>query len=163
MSKKTVTPATLPATISEIKQTDLPSMLKVIDAKIAELKGDDKEESSNVVELAGFGKVSNITDPMSLRAAYAQVAQKAKVINEFNDIFKAVAPTIAVPTYKESGNSPEQIQKAILSQYKKVVFKEELDKLVKAKEKIQNNLSQEDKMRADLQDAFGLLGISTGV
>lgn len=164
MAKTTKTTETvvtnLPATVEQIKQTDLPGMLRVIDAKISALKGDDKEESTGKVEVSGFGLVADIKDPMALRACYAQVVQKSRVINEFNEVFKQAAPTIEVKTYKESGNSTEQILKSILSQYKKVVFKEELDKLVKAKEKIQQNLSQEDKMRADLLDAFSLLGIT---
>ena len=159
-TKATTSSVNLPATLDKITQNDLPNLLKVIDAKIAELKGDDKEESSGTVEVAGFGRVSDIKEPMILRAAYAQTVQKSRIVNEFNDIFKAEAPTIEVKPFKESGNSTETILKAILSQYKKVVFKEELDKLVKAKEKIQQNLSQEDKMRADLQDALGLLSVT---
>jgi hypothetical protein len=150
----------LPTTVANITQDDLPAMLRVVDAKIAALRGsDEKEETSSSSELPLFGKISEINDPLVLRAAYAHIMKKVEGINAHNEVFKAVAPTINVPVYKENGNTVEQWKKIILNQYKKVVFKEELDKLQKAKDKIQNNLSQKDKMRADLADAFNLLGI----
>ena len=155
----TATLATLPASVSEIKQTDLPGMLKIVDAKIAELQGSNKEDDTVTEELPGFGKISSITDPLTLRYAYATVRRKVDVINAHNDVFKGLAPTIPVKEYKEAGVSTDKWEKTILTQYKKVVFKEELEKLIKVKDKIQQNLSQEDKMRADLQDALQILGV----
>lgn len=161
-TKKQQTVATLPATVDKITQEDLPSLLKVINQKISELQGDDKEDGVVASELPGFGRISDIKDPMVLRLAYSTVAKKAEAVDKYNDVFKAVAPTIPVKNFKEGGNSTEQWQKAILSQYKKVVFKEELSKLEKAKEKIQANLSQNDRMRADLADVFKDLNVDSG-
>ena len=144
--------------IATFKQEQVPSAIEFLEAKIKELKGDDKGETVITGELPGFGRIENITDVMVLRAAYAQVTQKASVINAHNDVFQAVAPSIKVAKYKEGGYSPEQWQKGILSQYKKIVFKEELEKLEKAKDKLQKHLSEEERMKQDLKDVFALMG-----
>jgi len=144
--------------LSTFKQEQVPSAIEFIEAKIKELKGEDKEETVITGELPGFGRIENITDVMVLRAAYAQVAQKSAIINQHNEVFQSVAPSIKVAKYKEGGYSPEQWQKGILSQYKKIVFKEELEKLEKAKDKLQKHLSEEAKMKQDLKDVFSLLG-----
>jgi len=149
----------LAVSVKTITQDNLPAMLKVIDEKIRQLEGGDEKDSPITEELQGFGKIGNITDLMTLRYAYALLQRKHETINSFNNIFQLASPTINVPEYKEQGHSVEKWLKAIVSQYKKVVFKEELGKLQKAKEKIQANLSAEEKLKADLQDVVSLLNI----
>jgi len=144
--------------LSTFKQEQVPSAIEFLEAKIKELKGDDKQETVITGELPGFGRIENISDVMVLRAAYAQVTQKANIINQHNEVFQALAPSIKVAKYKEGGYSPEQWQQGILSQYKKIVFKEELEKLEKAKDKLQKHLSEEERMKQDLKDVFSLLG-----
>lgn len=144
--------------LSTFKQEQVPSAIEFIEAKIKELKGEDKEETVITGELPGFGRLENITDVMVLRAAYAQVTQKSNIINQHNDVFQSIAPSIKVAKYKEGGYSPEQWQKAILQRYKNIVFKEELERLEKAKDKLQKHLSEEERMKQDLKDVFTLLG-----
>lgn len=162
-TKKSTTAETELATaetfsLATFKQEQVPSAIEFLEAKIKELKGDDKGETVITGELPGVGRIENITDVMVLRAAYAYVGQKSKIVNDTNSVFQAVAPSIKVAKYKEGGYTAEQWQAAILSQYKKVVFKEELAKLEKAKDKLQNHLSAEAKMKQDLKDVFELMG-----
>jgi hypothetical protein len=73
--------------------------------------------------------------------------------------FKAVAPTTDLPAYKEGGATVKQWQEEILTQFREVTFAEQLAKLEKAKEILQNNLSQEMKLAASLQDVADLLKV----
>ncbi len=144
----------------QFTQSDIPKLLDGIQEKINQLKGDKEKAARITGELPLFGKISNIKDIDTLRAAYAYITKKTEAIESFNDAFKAVAPTAELSSYKEGGATVKQWQEEILTQYREVTFAEQLDKLEKAKQILQNNLSEELKLAASLQDVADLLKLA---
>lgn len=155
MSKKSTTTGV--AVNGQFTQSDIPNLLEIINNKIAALKGDKEKATRITGGLGAFGKISDITDINTLRGAYAYVTKKYEAIGGFDSVFKTAAPTITLPVYKEGGASLKQWQDEIVMQFKEVSFKEELDKLEKAKQILQDNLSTEMKLAASLNDIAELM------
>lgn len=153
-TKKSTAVLALTGTITQDK---IPAMLEVINQKITNLKG-DKEKAARVTgTLGAFGRVSDITNPDTLRDAYAYITRKGEAIEGYNEVFKKVAPTAKFNKYKEGGATVEQWQEEILTQYRDVTFKEELTKLQEAKKLLEENLSEELKFQARIQSVADLL------
>lgn len=152
--------AELALTGSNFTQENIPTLLEAVNAKILALKGDNEKDSRISRTLGSFGTISDITDINKLREAYAYITQKVKVIASHDKVFIASSPSTPLPVYKEGGVTVEVWQNEILTQYKSIVFKEELAKLEKAKQILQDNLSQKDKLAASLQDIANLFAIS---
>lgn len=165
MAKQQSTKATLATTevktfnLATFKQDQIPSAIDSLKAKIKELKGDDEKDNVISGDLPGIGRIEDLKDPNTIVELYAQISQKSKVVAEYYGKFQEVAPTIKVKPWKVGSNSPESVLKALLGQYKKVVFKEELAKYEKAVEKLEKHLSEEEKMKNDLQSVFEVLNI----
>lgn len=140
-------------------QGDIPSLVEAINAKIKALQGDSTESSRITGNIDMFGKLEDINDPMKLMEVYNYVTKKINGVNEHIATFKAVSPTIPVPTMKIAGATLEVLQKEILLQYKKVTHAEELDKLRKAKEELESCLSEEMKVQAKLANVANILNL----
>lgn len=147
------------STGKEFNRDMVPDALKIIESKIEALKG-DKEKTARITGTLGqFGRISDIQDVMLLRAAYGYITSKVERITEHDEVFKNAAPTVKVGTYKEGGFTVDQWCGEILSQYKEVVYKEELTKLMEAKKLLEENLSEELKFAAKMKAVADLLSI----
>jgi hypothetical protein len=142
------------AVTGQFSEKDIPGLLEKINAKISQLNGDQEKASRITGDLGnGFGKISSITDINTLRRAYAYVTHQDEAVNKFNDIFKSVAPTVKLPVLKEGDGTVAQWQAEILTQFREVTFKEELNKLKETKKVLEECLSEEAKKKAKLQNA----------
>jgi hypothetical protein len=157
-TKVTVVGATTElSTKSAFSQSDIPGLLEKINSQIAELKGDREKNKRITGELGHFGKISDIKDINTLREAYTYATKMDKAISEHDDVFKAVAPTTKLPKWSEGGGNVKDWQEEILLQFREVTYKEQLDKLEKAKKILQDNLSAEMKLAESLKDVVSLM------
>lgn len=159
MSKENKSTGTEVATATQFTQKDIPSLIEKVNEQISALKGDKEKNQRITGEMPVFGKVSNITDVATLRAAYAYITAKYAAVTSHNDVFKTAAPTIKLDAYKEGNATLEQWQEEIMIQFKEVVFKEQLEKLEKVKTLLTNNLSEELKLQASLGEIANILEI----
>jgi hypothetical protein len=163
MSKVTKNTATVVSNSTELALgnqftlSQIPDLLSQINQKIKSLEGSDDE--SNIISgpIDMFGELKNINDPAQLMACYAYVTKKIEGITSFSQVFKDAAPTIKVPVIKIAGVTLPVLQKAILSQYKKVTLAEVLNGLKETKKTLEECLSEEDKKQAKLQNAGAAL------
>lgn len=145
----------------QFTQADIPDLLEKIRKQISELKGNQEKNTRITAELSnGFGKISDIKDPNTLREAYAYITHKHEAVTKFDEVFKAVAPTTKLAVIKDCGGATvKQIQEEILLQYREITFKDQLDKLEKTKTILEDSLSEDMKLQAKLANIAELLEI----
>lgn len=130
----------------------VPTLLDQVNQQIKQLKG-DKERAAKITEdLCGFGRISDIKDPMVLRDAYAFITRKAAANKEFSPVFQEIDPLTPLKEFTESGHSLKSWQDEIIAQYRETTFQSKLDKLEKAKALLTENLSREQKFIASMSD-----------
>lgn len=159
MSTKKSTTSTELATANQFSDAGVASMLETINAKIKSLEG-DKEKSSRITGTLMGMKVSDVKDTDTLRSLYAYITKKSESIKSFDDIFKAASPITSISEYKEGGANVKQWQAEIITQYREVTYKEELDKLKEAKKQLEECLSEEMKREAKLANVANLLKVN---
>jgi len=147
------------ALVGQYTQNDIPQLVEAINAKIKSLQGDSDDSTRITGDIDMFGKLEDIKEPMKLMEVYNYVTKKINGVNEFIATFKAVSPTIPVPTMKIAGATLQCLQKEILLQYKKVTHAEELAKLRKAKEELESCLSEDMKVQAKLANVASILNL----
>ena len=143
----------------QFTQADIPNMLEGINKEISKIKGEVENRPRITGVLGNFGKIQDIKDPDVLRGAYAYITKKGEGVDSFTSVFKKVSPVTEIGPYKEGGATVAQWQEEILHQYREVTYKEQLEKLEKAKQILQDNLSAEAKLAASLEDVARLLKV----
>lgn len=143
---------------NQFSQADVPAMLEQVNAKIKELKGDENGDSARITAVLGnFGVISSITEPNILRSAYAYITSKGEANEKYSAVFQKEVPTVKLPSFTEGGYSVAAWQKEILTQFRHSTYKEQLDKMLKVKAKLESLLSEEHKVAAALNDIADLL------
>ena len=136
-----------------VTQQDVPRLLEQVNDKIKELKGGDECAHQTTGELEGFGNIFNITEPSKLIKAYSSVNSRAKAYTEAATAMCIENP----PAFKIGDATAEKWLADITKCYKSATHKQELDKLIKVKDKLETLLSEEDKIKNTLTSIADIL------
>lgn len=141
---------------ARLTQDNVPDMLKLVNEKIAQLKGASDEGSRTSGNLEGFGNIKSIKDQVTLIKAASSVIGRSKAYAEAAKEFEGMGD---IPPFKIDGATTEQWLHDLKLQYSQVTFKEQLDKLKSVKAELEKHLSAEDKLNASLGNIRDILGV----
>ena len=142
--------------LAKMGQEGIPELLQTVKAKIATLTRGVKEKSStDGKRIPGFPELESIDKVTILVQAYSSVDGKAKA---YEAAAKAMEVNISKFPFKIDGCSAQQWKDAIKSHTSILVNKTELDKLKQIQKTLEENLSQEEKLKNDLAKIAGMLG-----
>lgn len=153
MAKKTKETgvATKAATIDALVnmgQDGIPKLLEEVNKKINSLKGGNSEnESTKGTQLPSFGEIAKIDKVTTLIQAVSSVRARQKAYAEAAK--ELDASTTKFP-FKLAGFSADTWVNDIKARYSILANKAELDRLNKIKKTLEENLSQEAKLKNDL-------------
>lgn len=138
-----------------VSRADVPAMLQKVEAAIAGIKKDMNDTpKTQGKDLAGFGKIEEITSVTKLVRAHASIKQREKA-------YKESAKEMGVDhnryPYEENGIGANTWLKDIGDQVIRTVNKTELDKLEKVKDKLRGHLDEDMKLAQDLADIKSIL------
>lgn len=136
-----------------LTQQDVPNLLDQVNAKIKELKGEDETAHQTTGELDGFGNIFNINNPADLIKAYSSVKGRFEA-------YKKAAAEMGIknpPPFKLGDSTADKWLIDIAKCYRSATHKQELDKLVKVKERLETLLSEEDKIKNTLSSIADIL------
>lgn len=141
--------------LATIKQADLtveniPEVLKQVKAEIASHKGGKGKKKAITESLGQFGKVSDIKDVMTIRAAYAYITRKGEAIVENDEVFKAINSTVKLKAYTEGGATVAEWQEELKERFADITFEVKLKKLKAFQAVLEENVSKEEKLKSQL-------------
>ena len=151
MAKKTTSLPVLKK--NRLAQEDVPDMLKVVNEKIAALKGESEKAKQTSGEIKGFGNIYNMERPENLIRAYSSIQAKEAAYNKAVKSMKLVN----APEFKLDGFTAKQWFQDITDRYSVVTHKEQLDKLNQVKEELSKHVSQEEKLNQSLLNIQDIL------
>jgi len=141
--------------LATLGQADIPGMLKIVLAKIKELKGNMPETSKTTGILPGFDKkVKEIDTVEELIKAHSSIIGRAKAYNESAEMLEV---NIEKFPFKLEGSTAEEWINDIKSTINIVKNKVALDKFEQVRIKLESNLSAKMKLAKDLEDCQNIL------
>lgn len=144
----------------QFSQNDVPDMLKAVEAKLKEIKGDEEEAKVRIdVRLGNFGIIKDVKDPLTLIHAYNYITGKARGFNDVKTVFQPITPSVPVPDFKEGGYTLEQWQTEIKLQYRSATYEVEIKKLETVAQKLKGLLSEEHRVAVELAEIADLIQI----
>lgn len=146
-------------TRENVKKEDVPSLLAVVEAKIAELKSDNGKSPMIDVDLDEHGKISEISTREGLDKAMSSVIGKFEYAKKSREIYNQANSGVKREEFKMNGYTEDQWKVALTSQERKVSFKDELLRLEKMKDLLKKHLSDADKFKSDIGDFLSLIDI----
>jgi hypothetical protein len=143
--------------VAVMGQGDIPKMLDMVNDQIKKIKGGLPDQPHTDKELPGFGKVANIKTVDDLIKAASMVRAKEKA---YNEAAKEIIPEgMKKPVFKLQGITAGRWIEDISARVIVVGNKEQLDKLIKVKKKLEENLSAESKLARDLVEIQSILKV----
>jgi hypothetical protein len=146
MSKKT-TKTTELSTKGQFSQKDVPSMLEIINKKIAALKGSGPVENGTDGNIPGIGSIKTMSESDLIKAASTIIAKEKAYKETYESLFSQHGK---MPEFKLGSYTVKQYLSDIERQYVETKHKAELTKLEKAKKDLEECLSAEDKLAKTL-------------
>lgn len=144
-------------TKDQITLDNVPMLLAKVNEEIQKLKGDREKNVRITEDLDIFGKVTNITELNTLRAAYAYVTRKLEAIVSYDKMFEEVLGQ-KMDEPKLNGYTAKQWQDELLAQAAEITFASKLEKLEATRKILMENVSKEQKFQESMKDILGLLG-----
>ena len=154
MTKTSETTSNVPALIQEGKSA-VPKLLEQVQAKIKELTGSAKPDSTTKgKDLPGFGPVEKIDKVSTLIQAYSSVKNRAL---KYDEVAKELDISTVKFPFKLGGCTSKQWLNTIANRINRLKNKAELDKLREIEKTLEENLSAEDKFKKDMMRISGIL------
>ena len=134
---------------------DVPTILQSINDQIAALKGGNSNEPLTNGDLgAPFGQITSINDVPTLVRATSMVMQQEK---NYAEAAKLQSVDTEKFPYKLGSHSAERWIADLSKRINEVTYKDKLDKLMAAKSKLEQFLSEDDKLNAEMMNIVDLL------
>src|SRR4030042_75104 len=140
--------------LATLGQADIPGMLKIVLAKIKELKGNMPETSKTTGSLPGFGKIKEIKTVEDLIKAHSSVVGRQVA---YNASAAALDVNVDKFPFKIEGSTTEEWVNDIKATINIVKNKVALDKFDQVRIKLESNLSAKMKLAKDLEDCQNIL------
>lgn len=144
-----------PLDFSSVTQENIPEMLLQVNKRIAAIQGEMPEQKKTTGSLAGFGKIAEIKDMGTLIKAYSVLLAKKKAYTEAAKAL-GVEPK-KTPKFMLDGSSFTDWENDIKLRAVQVKYDTDLKKLTAVKKKLEENLSEKDKLQKDLADVMRLI------
>jgi len=136
-------------------QSDIPKLLEKVVAQIKAIKGDLPEVPKTTGELQGFGKIGEIKTVECLIKAYSSVTNRAKA---YREAAKEILPAhTKMPPFMLDQSSEQAWIDDIKNRIGIVAHESELKKLNNIKKKLEDRLSEEDKLNKTLEEIQNIL------
>ena len=139
----------------QFKVENVPALLEKINAQIKVLKGEHSDEPLTNGDLgAPFGQITSINDVPTLVRATSMVIGMEE---NYAKAAKVQGVDIKVFPFKLGSHAADRWIVDLKKRINDVTFKEKLDKLTVAKAKLEQFLSEDDKLNAEMMNIVDLL------
>ena len=143
----------------DLGQDGIPQLLEQVNAKINAIVGDQVIKSTtDGKSFPDFGELKDITKVGDLIKMHSAVSGRVK---GYNQSAKEIGMSLTKFPFKIEGCSAKQWLTDITIQTKILANKAELDKLKKVKQKLESNLSEQDKWKRDMASISTILTAET--
>ena len=139
--------------MDELTIDKIPLFLEKVDKAIKNFKVTDEDDSILRVELPFFGELKDVCDTKTLIEAYSSI--KAR-----EDSYKKSAKEMGIknaPAFTMEGISAKKWKKAIINRENFISSSRKIEKLMKIREILVSRMSEEDKMKNDIQELQSIL------
>ena len=134
---------------------DIPEMLDLINKKINSLKGEFPTSGNINVPFPDYKLIKDINSLKDLVVIHSILSAKKEYYDKSQKVLFPKEDDF-IP-FSLEGYSFEEWEDEIKRRIIEVRFKEDLERLEKAKELLERNLSAKDKLRKDLQEVASIL------
>ena len=142
--------------LAKVSTEDIPLMLEVIEKKIKALEGSKSGEIINA-PFPGYGPISEIHSISELIKMHASLCAKKEYYDKSRKNLSEDIEGFKNHTFKIGSYDFSKWDEGIRIRFKQLYYDDQLKKLTRAKEILEENLSAEDKLRQDLKKVVDIL------